>query len=102
LLNTCYRKLTYTPNKYKASQSEQYLSLKRTKEIERDEPSEMPEWLLANGTTRFVGEPVAAVVATDRYTAEDIVDLVIVEYEPREAVVDAMDAREDSGIQLNQ
>ena len=67
-------------------------------ETNSDEPSEMPEWSLANGTTRFVGEPVAAVVATDRYTAEDIVDLVSVEYEPLEAVVDGIDAREDAVV----
>jgi len=38
--------------------------------------------LLANGRTRFVGEPVAAVVADSRYSAEDARELVEVEYEP--------------------
>ncbi len=36
----------------------------------------------------FVGEPVAAVVATDRYVARDAMDLVQIEYEPLPAVVD--------------
>ena len=38
--------------------------------------------LLANGRARFVGEPVAAVVADSRYAAEDARELVEVEYEP--------------------
>ena len=34
--------------------------------------------VLAQGTVRYVGEPVAVVVAEDAYTAEDIAELVIV------------------------
>ncbi len=37
---------------------------------------------------RFVGEPVAVVVARDRYLAEDAADAVVVDYEPLPAVVD--------------
>lgn len=37
---------------------------------------------------RFVGDPVAVVVATDRYVAADAVERVVVEYEPLPAVVD--------------
>jgi aerobic carbon-monoxide dehydrogenase large subunit len=37
--------------------------------------------LLADGIARYVGEPVAAVLARDRYEAEDAVDRVRVEYE---------------------
>jgi CO/xanthine dehydrogenase Mo-binding subunit len=47
---------------------------------------------LAAGTVRYVGEPVAVVVATDAYVAEDARDLVEVAYEPRPAVVDALAA----------
>src|SRR5207245_416647 len=36
----------------------------------------------AVGTVRYVGEPVAVVVARDRYVAEDAAELVAVEYEP--------------------
>jgi aerobic carbon-monoxide dehydrogenase large subunit len=43
---------------------------------------------LATARVRFVGEPVAAVVATDRYRAQDALDLVAVEYEPLPAVTD--------------
>lgn len=37
---------------------------------------------------RYVGEPVALVVAEDRYLAEDAADMVEVEYDPLPAVVD--------------
>jgi carbon-monoxide dehydrogenase large subunit len=37
---------------------------------------------LADGEARFVGDPVALVVATDRYIAEDAAELVVVDYEP--------------------
>jgi len=54
------------------------------------------EWgLLATDRTRFVGEPVAAVIATSRVVAEDAAELVDVTYEPLPAVVDAFDALED-------
>jgi carbon-monoxide dehydrogenase large subunit len=44
---------------------------------------------LAHGKTRFVGEPVVAVVASDRYRAEDALDAIRVTYEPLPAVADA-------------
>src|SRR5262249_10289473 len=37
---------------------------------------------------RYVGEPVAVVVATDRYIAEDACDLIAVDYEPLPGVAD--------------
>ena len=43
---------------------------------------------LAEGEVRHVGDPVALVVAVDRYVAEDAVDLVDVDYDPRPPVVD--------------
>src|SRR6202000_816431 len=45
-------------------------------------------WPMAVGRVRYVGEPVAIVIATDRYRAEDAVDLIDVRYAPRPAVVD--------------
>jgi carbon-monoxide dehydrogenase large subunit len=45
--------------------------------------------ILADGVVRFVGEPVAAVIATSEEEAEDIVDLVEVEIEETPPVVDA-------------
>ncbi len=43
---------------------------------------------------RFVGEPVAVVVARDRYLAEDAAEMVGVDYEPLPAVVDPEKALE--------
>ncbi|MFB6073011.1 MAG: xanthine dehydrogenase family protein molybdopterin-binding subunit [Halobacterium sp.] len=60
--------------------------------------NEFEEWSLAVDKVRYVGEPVVAVVATDRYVAEDLVDLVDIEYEQLDPVVDALDAREDETV----
>jgi 2-furoyl-CoA dehydrogenase large subunit len=46
----------------------------------------VPEYAMANGKVRYVGEPVSAVAATDVRTAEDALRLVEVDYEPLEAV----------------
>ncbi len=47
---------------------------------------------LARDEVRFVGDPVAIVVATDRYVAEDAAELVFVDFDPLEPVVDYRDA----------
>jgi carbon-monoxide dehydrogenase large subunit len=44
--------------------------------------------VLATGKALFVGHPIAAVVATDKYAARDAVDLIEVDYEELPAVVD--------------
>jgi carbon-monoxide dehydrogenase large subunit len=44
--------------------------------------------VLARDKVFFVGHPIAAVVATDRYLARDATDLVMVDYEDLPAVVD--------------
>lgn len=48
----------------------------------------LTEYPLARDKVRYVGEPVAVVVALSRPLAEDAADLVEVEYEPLEACVD--------------
>ena len=55
-------------------------------------PVEIAEFALAVGKVRYVGEPVAAVVATDRMAAEDALDMIDVDYEPLPAVVDPFEA----------
>ncbi len=45
-------------------------------------------YCMATDKARFVGEPVALVVADDRYLAEDALELIDVEYEPLPAVTD--------------
>jgi aerobic carbon-monoxide dehydrogenase large subunit len=49
---------------------------------------ETPRPPLAEDEVRFVGDPVALVVADTRYLAEDAAELVDVDYEPLPAVVD--------------
>lgn len=49
---------------------------------------------IARDRVVFVGEPVALVVAEDRYIAEDALELVEVDYEPLDAVVDVHASRE--------
>src|SRR5207245_1576153 len=48
--------------------------------------------VLAKDKVFFVGHPIAAVVATDRYAARDATDLVTVDYEDLPAVVDVEEA----------
>ncbi len=54
----------------------------------RPEAGEWRRPLLPRDRVRYVGEPVAAVVAASRYVAEDAAELVEVEYDQLEAVVD--------------
>src|SRR3984893_12813788 len=49
-------------------------------------------WPIAVDRVRYVGEPVAVVVAADRYLAEDALDLIEVDYEPLPAVIDPLAA----------
>src|SRR5919201_1848783 len=59
------------------------------------------QYPLATDTVRYVGEPIAVVVATNRYLAEDAAELVNVVYEPLPAVVDAGSALEASSPVLH-
>ena len=52
----------------------------------------VPAHVLAAGDVRFVGDPVALVIARDRYTAEDALELVEIDYEPRPPVIDFEEA----------
>jgi 2-furoyl-CoA dehydrogenase large subunit len=47
----------------------------------------------AEEVARYAGEPLAVVVARDRYAAEDALELIDVEYEPIEPVLDVERAR---------
>jgi 2-furoyl-CoA dehydrogenase large subunit len=59
------------------------------------------QWSLAVGRVRYVGEPVALVVAESRYLAEDAAELVQIEYAPVEAVIDPLEARKPSAPLLH-
>ena len=49
-------------------------------------------WPIAVSRVRYVGEPVAVVVAADRYLAEDALELIEVDYAPLPAIVDPLAA----------
>jgi aerobic carbon-monoxide dehydrogenase large subunit len=50
---------------------------------------------LARGKVNFAGEPVAVVLATDRYKAQDALEFIEVEYEPMGVATDIEGALED-------
>lgn len=62
----------------------------------------MQHWALAVDRVRHVGEPVAVVVAEDRYIAEDALDLLRVDYEPLPVVVDIEQALQDGSLPLHE
>ena len=57
---------------------------------------------IAQGKVRFVGEIIAAVVAPNRYIAEDIVDLIDVEYEGLTAYNDVEEAMKPDAVPLHE
>ena len=57
---------------------------------------------LPTDKVRFVGEPVMAVAATDRYRAEDALEQVRVQYEPLPALTDAERAMEAGALRLHE
>ena len=66
-------------------------------------PHKPVEWpVLAHEKVRFVGEAVAAIVAEDRYLAEDAAELVEVDYDPLEAVADMERALEPDAPLVHQ
>jgi 2-furoyl-CoA dehydrogenase large subunit len=58
--------------------------------------SPVPYYAAARETVRYVGEPLAVVVARDRYLAEDALELIEVEYEPLDPLLDAEVAADTS------
>ena len=54
----------------------------------------VPTHVLAPGDVRFVGDPIAMVVADNRYLAEDALELIDIAYEPLPPVVDFETATE--------
>src|SRR3981081_190583 len=52
-------------------------------------------WPLKSGAVKHVGDPVAVVVGTDRYSVVDAAEEVVVEYDAQPVVVDPEQALED-------
>ncbi|MDA0371085.1 MAG: xanthine dehydrogenase family protein molybdopterin-binding subunit [Actinobacteria bacterium] len=61
-------------------------------------PADVRRTALADGTVRFVGELVAAVVAEARAEAIDAAEAVLVDYEPLDVVIDPVAAMESSTL----
>jgi len=59
------------------------------------------QWSLAVERVRYVGEPVALVVAESRYIAEDAAELVQIDYAPLDAVIDPLEAQKPGGVLLH-
>ena len=56
---------------------------------------------LFNNPVRLVGDPVAAVAATDRHLAEEALKLIEVEYEPLDFVLTAEEALEPDAVEIH-
>jgi len=61
-----------------------------------------PQPVLASEKVRFAGEPIAVVVARDRYAAEDARDAAVPEIEELEALVDPRRALADGAPQIHE
>ncbi|HMK81680.1 MAG TPA: xanthine dehydrogenase family protein molybdopterin-binding subunit [Xanthobacteraceae bacterium] len=59
-------------------------------------------WPIAVERVRYVGEPVAVVVAADRYLAEDALELIEVDYEPLPVTLRPADALKPDSAVLHQ
>jgi carbon-monoxide dehydrogenase large subunit len=55
-----------------------------------------PKYCLAENDVRYVGDPIAIVIAENRYLAEDAVELIDVDIEPQNPVIDIDAARDDN------
>jgi carbon-monoxide dehydrogenase large subunit len=58
--------------------------------------------VLANGKVIFVGQPVAVVVASDKYKARDAADLIEVDYDPLDVVTDIEAAAEATSFVIHE
>jgi CO/xanthine dehydrogenase Mo-binding subunit len=63
---------------------------------------EIVQDMIATEKVRYHGETVAAVIAEDRYVAEDACELIEVVYEPLPVVLDPFTAREDGAPLVHQ
>ena len=70
---------------------------------QRIEDMNAPEHpVLAKGKVCYVGQPVAVVVAEDRYLAKDALDLIEVEYDPLAPVMDPFWAAEEDSPPIHE
>ena len=58
-------------------------------------------YVLARGEVCYVGEPIVAVIAENRYVAEDAAQLVVVDYDPLPVLADPRDAAKPDAPLVN-
>ena len=75
-------------------------SLRATSRMSDYHSTQLP--ILATGKVRYVGEPVAAVVANSRAQAEDAVETMRVDYQPLPAAIDPEAAASPNAPRLHQ
>jgi len=63
---------------------------------------QIPRYALATDRVRHVGDPVAVVLAEDRYTAADALDLIDVDYEMLDAITDPQKALDSDAPLLHE
>lgn len=73
--------------------------MRPTPMLDAKEPPLLP---LAQGRVHFAGEPLALVVARDRYVAEDAVELIEIEIEPEGPVLDAETAAQEGAAAVQE
>jgi carbon-monoxide dehydrogenase large subunit len=64
--------------------------------------NEPPHPVLASGKVRYVGDPVALVIAESQNAAKDAAELIEVDYEPLPAVVSVQDAQKAGAAQIHE
>jgi carbon-monoxide dehydrogenase large subunit len=69
-------------------------------EVDAVQPVEQP--VLARGKVCYVGQPVAIVVAQDRYLARDALERIRVDYEPLPPVLDPFAAMQEDGTLIHE
>ena len=62
----------------------------------------LEDYCLAVGKVRYVGEPVVAVAAEDKYVARDALELIDIEYEPLEVLTDAEESMQGDAPRIHE
>jgi aerobic carbon-monoxide dehydrogenase large subunit len=65
-------------------------------------PGDITPFILARDEVCYVGDPIAVVIADDRYLAEDAVGCVRIDYERLTAVSDCRDASKHDAVRVHQ
>ena len=73
-----------------------------TKPFSAGVEANIPFYCCAIDKVHYVGEPVAVVVARDRYVAEDAIEAIVVEYDALPPVVRILDALRPDSVPLHE